>query len=267
MTDFAVVTKRQQEVWSTGDFSKIGRGAVIVGELLCEAIGLHAGERVLDVAAGSGNTALAAARRFAVVTATDFVPELLATAEQRAACEGLLLTTRVADAQDLPFPDASFDVVLSTFGAMFAPDQERTAAELLRVCRPGGRIGMANWTPESVSGQMFRAITARVPPAPGLRPPVEWGRRERLEELLGPEAAPLRTEVRHLVIRHLSPEGVLEWFRTWFGPTISAFAALDEAGQAGLEADLLDVWRRNNRSGDGTLMAPSEYLEVVAVRA
>jgi len=267
LTNFAGITERQQRAWSQGDFARIGVTAVIVGELLCEAVELHPGERVLDVAAGSGNTALAAARRFAEVTASDFVAELLETAERRAECEGLPLTTRVADAQELPFPDDSFDVVLSTFGVMFAPDQERTAAELLRVCRPGGRIGLACWTPDSVSGQIFRATATHVPPGPGVRPPVEWGRRERLQELLGNGVSALSTEVRQWVLRHFSPETALEWFRRWFGPTIAAFAALDEDGQAALAADLLDVWRRNNRSGDGTLMAPSDYLEVVAVRA
>jgi SAM-dependent methyltransferase len=267
VTDYSTITARQQQVWSEGDFARIGVSAVIVGELLCEAVDLHPGEQVLDVAAGAGNTALAAARRWTEVTASDFVPDLLATAERRAACEGLRLTTQVADAQELPFPDASFDVVLSTFGVMFAPDQERAAAELLRVCRPGGRIGLANWAPGSLASDMFAATAAHVAPPPGLRPPVEWGRRERLEELFGEGVSSLRIELRQLVLRAPSPEHMLEHFRTWFGPIKVAFATLDEAGQQALAADLLAAWGKHNRAGDGTLVAPSDYAEVVAVRA
>lgn len=267
MTDYASITARTQQMWSEGDFARIGVAAVIVGELLCEAVDLHPGERVLDVASGSGNTALAAARRWAEVIASDFVPALLATAERRAASEGLPLTTQVADAQDLPFPDASFDVVLSTFGAMFAPDQERTAAELLRVCRPGGRIGMANWVPDSFGGDVFRVTAAYVPPPPGLPPATDWGRRERLEELFGKGISSLSAERRLLVLRYPSAEFALEYFRTWLGPTKVAFATLDEAGQEALARDLMAVWEKRNRANDGTLVAPSEYLEVVAVRA
>ena len=267
MTDYSVITARQQQVWSEGDFSRIGVAAVIVGELLCEAVDLHPLEQVLDVASGSGNTALAAARRWAEVTASDFVPALLEVAERRAACEGLRLTTRVADAQDLPFPDASFDVVLSTFGVMFAPDQERAAGELLRVCRPGGRIGLANWVPDSGAGDMFRATTVHVPPPPGLRPPVEWGTRERLEELFGDGISSLSIQPRRFVLRAPSLEHMLEHFRTWFGPTKVAFAALDEAGQQALAADLMGVWAKHNRADDGTVVAPWDYAEVVAVRA
>jgi SAM-dependent methyltransferase len=218
------------------------------------------------VAAGSGNTALAAARRWADVTASDFVPHLLETAARRAEAEGLPLATQVADAQDLPFADASFDLVLSTFGAMFAPDQERTAAELLRVCRPGGRIGMANWTPEGLAGQMFRATAAHVPPPAGVRPAVDWGRPERLEELFGAGVSQLSVERREFVFRRHSVEQMLEYFRTWFGPTKVAFESLDPAGQDALGNDLMDLWRKHSRS-DGAFIAPAEYLEVVAVRA
>jgi SAM-dependent methyltransferase len=266
LTDYGAVTARQQHVWSEGDFARIGVMAVIVGELLCEAVDIIPGERVLDVAAGSGNTALAAARRWADVTASDFVPHLLETAARRAEAEGLPLATQVADAQDLPFPDGSFDVVLSTFGAMFAPDQERTAAELARVCRPGGRIGMANWTPEGMAGQMFRATAAHVPPPPGVRPAVDWGRPERLSELFGDTISDLSVERRSLVFRWRSVEYTLEYFKTWFGPTKVAFASLDPAGQEALGNDLMDVWRKHNRSG-AAFVAPAEYLEVVAVRA
>jgi ubiquinone/menaquinone biosynthesis C-methylase UbiE len=266
VTDYVAITTRQQHVWSEGDFARIGVTAVIVGELLCEAVDVMPGERVLDVAAGSGNAALAAARRWAEVTASDFVPHLLETAARRAEAEGLPLTTQVADAQDLPFPEASFDVVLSTFGAMFAPDQERTAAELVRVCRPGGRIGMANWTPDGMAGGMFRATAAHVPPPPGLRPAVDWGRPERLRELFGDSISELSAERRQFVFRWHSVAQTLEYFKTWFGPTKVAFESLDPAGQEALAKDLMDVWRKHNRAEDA-FVAPSEYLEVVAVRA
>ncbi|MGH9040860.1 MAG: class I SAM-dependent methyltransferase [Acidimicrobiia bacterium] len=264
--DFNAITARQRFVWSEGDFARIGVMAVIVGELLCEAVDVLPGERVLDVAAGSGNTALAAARRWADVTATDFVPHLLETAARRAVSEGLPLVTEVADAQSLPYPDGSFDVVLSTFGAMFAPDQERTAAELVRVCRPGGRIGMANWAPEGMVGEMFGITASHVPPPPGIRPPADWGRRQRLEELFGDAISELRIERRQLVFRWPSVEQALEYFRTWFGPTKVAFESLDPDGQAALGRDLMNVWRKHSRS-DTVLAAPGDYLEVVAVRS
>lgn len=266
MTDYAAITARQQYVWSEGDFARIGVMAVIVGELLCEAVDVLPGERVLDVAAGSGNTALAAARRWAEVTASDFVPHLLETAARRAEAEGLPLVTKAADAQDLPFSEDSFDVVLSTFGAMFAPDQERTAAELARVCRPGGRIGMANWVPDGMVGEMFRATAGHVPPPPGLRPPSDWGRPERLEELFGATISELRVERRQLVFRWHSVESILEYFRTWFGPTKVAFESLDSDGQEALGNDLKNVWRKHNRA-ESAFVAPADYLEVVAVRA
>lgn len=267
MPDFEAITRRQQQVWSAGDFARIGVGAVIVAELLCEAVDVHPGERVLDVAAGSGNTALAAARRWGEVTASDFVEGLLVTARRRAETEGLPLETKLADAQALPFPDASFDVVLSTFGAMFAPDQERTAAELARVCRPRGRIGMANWGPDGFAAELFRTTAAHVPPPPGLRPATEWGTQARLEELFGDRISELRLNRRQLVIRYPSVEFALEYFRTWFGPTKVAFETLDDAGRESLAADLTAMWAKHNQAGDGTLIVPADYLEVVAVRA
>ena len=265
--DYRAITARQQHVWSEGDFARIGVAAVIVGELVCEAVDIHPGERVLDVASGSGNAALAAARRFAEVTASDFVPHLLETAARRAEAEKLPLTIQVADAQDLPFPDGSFDVVLSTFGAMFAPDQERTAAELLRVCRSGGRIGMANWVPDGWAGDLFRTTAARVPPPPGLRPATDWGREERLRELFGDGVSELSVARRRFVPRYYSPEQAIEYFRTWFGPTKVAFASLDEEGQSALAADMLGVFDKWNRAADGTLVMDADYAEVVAVRA
>lgn len=265
--DYAAVTARQQQVWSAGDFARIGATQVLIGEHLCEAVDIHPGERVLDVAAGSGNAALAAARRFAEVTATDFVPHLLETAARRAETEFLPLTTQVADAQDLPFPDASFDVVLSTFGAMFAPDQERTAAELLRVCRPGGRIGMANWVPDGWAGEMFRTTAGYVPPPAGIRPATDWAREERLHELFGDGVSKLTVTRRTAVPRFPSPDFAIEYFRTWFGPTKMAFESLDEEGAAALVSDTLAVFAKYNRADDGTLILSADYAEVVAVRA
>lgn len=252
--DLAAITERQQHVWSAG-------------EHLCQSLDLLPGERVLDVAAGHGNASLSAARRFCAVTATDFVPELLELAERRAALEHLPLTVRIADAQDLPFPDASFDVVISTFGAMFAPDQERAAAELLRVCRPGGRIGMVNWDPDGFIGEVFRTMASHVPPPPGLRSPMEWGNEQRLRELLGPGVSSLRLEPRELVWRFASPEHMLDYFQRWYGPTNVALAALDTGAQEALGRDLLAVYRRHNRAGDTTMVASSACVEVIATRA
>jgi SAM-dependent methyltransferase len=268
MPDYAAITNRQQQVWSAGNFSKVGtRFAFLPGERLCESVDLRAGERVLDVAAGNGAAALAAARRFGDVTATDFVPELLAHAAARAEVDDLDLTIRVADCQALPFDDESFDVVLSTFGAMFAPDQERTANELLRVCRSGGRIGLVNWTPDSMMGDVFRATGAHVPPPAGIRSPLEWGSQHRLRELFGDRVTSLRLSTRQVVWRFASGEHMLEYFRMWFGPTKTAFDALDADSQALLGADLLAVYAKHNRSGDDTLVAPSDYVEAVAVKA
>ena len=268
MPDYAAITKRQQQVWSVGDSSKVGtRFALLPGERLCESVDLRAGERVLDVAAGNGAAALAAARRFGNVIATDFVPELLAHAAARAEVDQLDLTIRVADCQALPFDDASFDVVLSTFGAMFAPDQERTANELLRVCRSGGRIGLVNWTPDSMMGEVLRATGTHVPPPAGMRSPLEWGSEHRLLELFGDRVTSLRLSTRQVVWRFTSGEHMLECFCAWFGPTKAAFDALGTGEQLLLRADLLAVYAKHNRSGDDTLVAPSDYVEVVAVKA
>ncbi len=268
MTDYEAMTIRQQEVWWRGDFTEVGsRAPVMHAEQLCEALDVHAGERVLDVAAGNGAAALAAARRFCDVTASDYVPELLADARRRAMAEGVELTTRVADCQALPFDNDSFDVVTSTFGAMFAPDQRRTADELLRVCRPGGRIGLCNWVPNSMIGDMLRAAYAHVPPPAGSRRPVEWGSESRLRELFGDRISSLRLHPRQFVWRYRSPDHILEYMRTWYGPMLSTFAALDDTGREALSEDLRTIFRKYNRSGDDTLDAPSDYVEVVAVKA
>jgi ubiquinone/menaquinone biosynthesis C-methylase UbiE len=266
--DLQAVTRIQQQVWSQGDFGRIGALGQIVGERLCEAVDVIPGERVLDVACGAGNAATAAARRFGEVVGVDYVPKLLERGRERAAVDGLEVEFVEGDAQALPFDDASFDVVLSTFGAMFAPDQRKTARELLRVCRPGGRIGMANWTPQgAVGGGIFAVVAKHAPPPPGLDPPPLWGTEERLRELFGDGISELRIEKRFLELCWRSPEHWLEFFRTYFGPMKMAFERVGEDGAAALEADLLEVMRTHNRAGDRALIAPSEYAEVVAVRA
>ena len=264
--DVAAVKTKQQATWASGDFGRIGVTLQIVGESLCEAVDLLSTERVLDVAAGDGNASLAAARRFAHVVSTDYVPELLDQGRRRADAERVELAFRVADAEDLPFPEGSFDVVLSTFGVMFAPQQERAADEMLRVVRPGGRIGLASWTPEGFIGKLFGVVRGFVPPPAGLRSPMAWGQETRLVELFGPRAADLRTERKNFVFRYRSPEHFVDFFRTHYGPTHKAFAALDEGGRKGLEQALLALLRDSDRSGGTALAVPGEYLEAVITR-
>jgi SAM-dependent methyltransferase len=245
----------------------VGNLLVLMGERLCEAVDLRPGARVLDVATGSGNTALAAARRFCDVTGVDYVPELLHQARERAAAEGLPVTFAEGDAEALPFPDASFDVVLSTLGVMFAPDQERAAAELLRVCRPGGTIGLTCWTPEGFIGQQFALFARYAPPPAGLRPATRWGTEAGLRELLGDGVACLRAARCAWTWRYPSAASYLGHFRTYYGPTVKAFAALDAAAQERLAAEMDELVARFNRSGDETMIVPADYLEVVAVGA
>jgi SAM-dependent methyltransferase len=264
--DLTAVKAKQQAAWSTGDYSVVGTTLQIVGEALCEAVDLRSAERVLDVACGNGNAALAAARRFAHVTGVDYVPALLARAGARAAADGLALDLREGDAEALPFPDGAFDVVLSTFGVMFAPDQERSARELLRVCRHGGRIGLANWAPDGFVGQMFKVVGAHVPPPAGLRGPALWGTEARLAELFGTEARELSTQRRVFTFRYRSPAHWLEVFRTWYGPVHRAFEALPPEGQAALTAELGALVDQLNVSHDGTMVVPSAYLEVVITK-
>ena len=264
--DFSAVTERQQKVWSLGDYGKVGSLLSWLGESLVRELDIHSGERVLDVAAGNGNATLPALRRFADVLATDYVPELLVEAERRAAADGFELRTQVADAQALPFDDAQFDVVMSTIGAMFAPDQAAVAREMLRVCRPGGRIGMANWTPDSAVGDMFRAVGRRVPPPQGVQPAVAWGSEEVVRDLLG-GGCDLRTATRTCAWRFASSRACLEYFRTWYGPTVAAFAAVGDDGRAEFEDELMAVFDKHNLASDGTLAMDVAYLEVVAVKA
>lgn len=268
MVDFAAVTARQQAMWSTGDFHKIGVAQPGVGERLVRSARVRAGERVLDVAAGAGNTALAAARRFAEVTATDYVPDLLARAQARAEAEGLDLTTEVADAQALPYPDAVFDVVTSTFGAMFAPDQQRAAEEMVRVLRPGtGRLAMANWTPDGMIGEMFALGVSYLPPPSGLLPPARWGTTDGLRELLGDRVVDVQTRIRSTDFVYPSLAFMLDHFTKWFGPTTTAFAALDADRAATYADELTALWSKHNTSGDTTVLIVGHYLEVVVTKA
>ena len=262
--DFAAIKQRQQAVWAAGDYAVIGTTLQIIGERLCEAVDLRAGERVLDVAAGNGNASLAAARRFADVTSTDYVGALLERAKERATAERLAVTFQQADAEALPFADGSFDVVLSTFGVMFTPNQEKAAAEMSRVLRRGGRVGLANWTPDGFIGQLFKTIGKHVPPPAGVKPPPLWGTEARLAELFPGHEVEASKQVFNF--RYRSPAHWLEIFRTYYGPTNRAFAALDAPKQAALEAEILALLERMNRGGKDTLIVPSEYLEIVVTK-
>jgi ubiquinone/menaquinone biosynthesis C-methylase UbiE len=265
--DFTTIKQRQQATWASGDFAVIGVTLQIVGESLAEAADVRAGERVLDVAAGNGNATLAAARRFAEVTSTDYVPALLDKGRVRAEAEGLPVHFQVADAENLPFGDGSFDVVLSTFGAMFTPEHDRPAREMLRVVRSGGRIGLANWTPEGFIGRLFKVIGAYVPPPAGLKSPALWGTEPHIVELFGPRAAQIRCERRHFNFRYRSAAHWVQVFRDFYGPTHKAFAALDEAGQRALERDITALLAQMNAGGRTSLVVPGEYLEVVVTRS
>lgn len=263
--DLSAIKGRQQAAWSSGDYAVVGNTLQIVGESLCEAIDLRSTERVLDVAAGSGNATLAAARRFAEVVSTDYVASLLDRGRERAEADGFSVAFQEADAEALPFPDQSFDVVLSTFGVMFTPNQEKAAAEMLRVVKVGGRIGMANWTPESFIGQLFKTIGKYIPPAPGVKSPALWGNAPHLEALFGKQAA-VTGQSRHFVFRYRSAAHWLEIFRTYYGPVLKAFAALDPPARNGLEADINGLLARFNTARDGTFVAPGEYFEAIVTR-
>lgn len=263
--DYTAIKQRQKAVWSSGDYAVLGTTLQIVGENLCEAVDLRAGSRVLDVAAGNGNATLAAARRFAHVTSTDYVGALLERGRERAAAEHLQIEFREADAEALPFADGSFDVVLSTVGVMFAPDQQRAAAEMTRVVRLGGCIGLANWTPDGFIGQVLKAVGQYLPPPSGLRPPVRWGTEQGLRELFPGQQ--IRAIARDFMFRYESPRHWLDVFRAYYGPVHRAFAALAPDRQDLLERDILDLLARFNRGGSETLLVPGAYLEVVITRS
>ena len=264
--DFAAVKNKQHLAWSSGDYAVVGTTLQIVGESLCEALDLRAGERVLDVAAGNGNATLAAARRWCDVVSTDYVPTLLERGRSRASAEGLQVKFEQADAENLPYIDHSFDVVMSTFGVMYTPDQDKAAAEMARACKPGGRIGLANWTPTSFIGELFKLMGKYVTPAAGVKSPALWGTEARLRELFGERLDLIAIERRNFVFRYHSATHWLEVFRTFYGPMHKAFGALDAAKQEALAADLIALAEKFNRATDGTLVAPSEYLEVVIKR-
>jgi SAM-dependent methyltransferase len=264
--DLAAIKGRQQKAWSSGDYGKVGVTLLIMAEQLVEAADLQPGHKVLDVASGNGNAALAAARRFGEVTAADYVPVLLEEGRQRAEAEDLPIDFVEGDAEDLPFEDASFDVALSTLGVMFAPDQDKAAGELLRVVKPGGTIGMVNWAPDSYIGELFKTIGKYVPPPPGVKPPFRWGTEEGLDELLGGGIGSLQTRRRTMVWRFPSARHHVEFMREYYGPLNKAFEALDEEGQNGLEQDLISLAERYNHSEEGTAVLHCDYLEVVATR-
>jgi ubiquinone/menaquinone biosynthesis C-methylase UbiE len=261
--DFAAIKQRQQATWASGDFAVIGTTLQIVGENLAESADVRAGEEVLDVAAGNGNATLAAARRFARVTSTDYVPHLLQKGAERAVAEGLHVNFQPADAEALPFGNGSFDVALSTFGVMFAPQAERCAAELLRVVRRGGRIGLASWTPEGFLGDLFQVVGKHVPGPAGLRSPMQWGQEQRMQELFGAHAT-VRCTRRIFNFRYQSADHWIEIFRNYYGPTHKAFGALDTVGQARMYDELVALLERRNVGGPASLVVPAEYLEVVA---
>jgi len=264
--DLVAMKARQHGAWSSGDYAVVGTTLQIVGEELCEALDLRSGQKVLDVAAGNGNVTLAAARRWCDVVSTDYVPSLLERGRARAAAEGLSVEFREADAEALCFGDATFDAVVSTFGVMFTPNQDQAAAELMRVCKSGGKIGLANWTPEGFIGQLFKTLGKYLPPPPGAKSPALWGTQSRIAEMFGASAASIKTEKRDFSFRYRSPAHFLDTFRNYYGPMLKAFAGLDDMNQRGLANDLLALIGKMNRAQDGTMIVPSEYLEIVIIK-
>lgn len=261
--DLAVIKTRQKAAWSSGDYAVVGTTLQIVGEALCEALDLGAGRKVLDVAAGNGMASLAAARRWCDVVSTDYVASLLERGRARAAAEGLPIEFKEADAEALPFADNSFDTVISTFGVMFTPNQDQAASELMRVCKRGGQIGLTNWTPDGFIGQMFKVLGKYLPPPSAAKSPLLWGTRARITEMFGPAATWIKTESRHFNFRYRSAEHFVDVFKTYYGPMLKAFSALDVPQQTRLEKDLYDLIARTNKSKDATMAVPSEYLEVI----
>jgi ubiquinone/menaquinone biosynthesis C-methylase UbiE len=265
--DFAAIKTKQQAMWASGDFALIGTTLQIVGEDLAEAVDVCAGQRVLDVACGNGNATLAAARRFAKVTGLDYVPSLLARAGERARAERLEVRLVEGDAEAMVFENASFDAVLSTYGVMFAPDHVRAAGELARVCVPGGKIGLASWTPEGFIGQLLKVVSKYVPPPAGVSSPVLWGSEAHLEKIFDGRARIEQAKRKPFMFRYLNAAHFVDVFRNFYGPTHKAFLALDEAGQAALSGEITALIDRNNRAGSASCVVPAEYLEVVLRRA
>ena len=264
--DLNALKARQHGAWSSGDYAIVGTTLQIVGEELCEALDIRAGQSVLDVAAGNGNATLAAARRWCQVTSTDYVPSLLERGRQRASADGLSVEFKEADAEALPFGDGAFDAVVSTFGVMFTPNQDRAASELARVCRSGGKIGLANWTPDGFIGQLFKTLGKYLPPPAGAKSPALWGTKARIDEMFGAQARDIQITRRNFVFRYRSAEHFIDIFKTYYGPVLKAFAALDAAKQDGLKRDMLALIATTNRSQDDTMVVPSEYLEVVVTK-
>jgi ubiquinone/menaquinone biosynthesis C-methylase UbiE len=265
LPDLSAVKAKQQMAWGSGDYAMVGTTLQIVGEMLCESVDLRSDQKVLDVAAGNGNATLAAARRFADVTSTDYVGALLERGKQRAAAERLSVRFQEADAEALPFQDESFDVVLSTFGVMFTPNQEQAAAEMMRVVKHGGKIGLANWTPDSMIGQLFKIIGKYMPPAAGVKSPALWGTKGHLEAMFGMQCH-IAIKAKQFTFRYKAPEHWLEIFKNYYGPVLKTFAAVDPETRLALEEDIMALLARCNTAKDGTLVAPSDYLEVVVTK-
>ena len=266
MPDLTALKARQRAAWSSGDYGLIGMTLNIVGETLCEALDLRGGQRVLDVAAGNGNITLAAARRWCKVTSTDYVPDLLERGKARAEADGLAIAFEQADAENLPFVDNSFDAVVSTFGVMFTPDQDKAAAEMTRVCKRGGKIGMANWTPDGFIGQLFKTLGKYLPPPAGVKSPALWGTKARLTDMFGAAAASIEAGPRIFNFRYRSAEHFIDIFKTYYGPVLKAFAALDPPEQENLHKDMIALIGSLNEADDGTMVVPAQYLEVVIVK-
>jgi ubiquinone/menaquinone biosynthesis C-methylase UbiE len=261
--NYTEITKNQKKTWSTGDFNQIARQNVVMAESLCRAADPHPGQKVLDVACGSGTAALVAARRYCDVTGIDYVHELIERARNRAKSSGLKAEFKVGDAQELPFRDDCFDVVLSVYGVQFVPDQEKAASEMLRVCKPGGKIGLAGPVPEGWSGDFFAAHGKYLPPPPGINPPSRWGTDKGLYELLGKEAKSIKNEKKKALQYYLSTDHAVEVFSTWFGPTLKALEKIDEVQRENLLNDLKEVFNCYNRSENGTAIIENTYLETI----
>lgn len=265
--DFTAIKAKQNAAWSSGDYSVIGTTLQVVGENLAEAMDLKPGSHVLDVAAGNGNATLAFARRWHEVTSTDYVETLLERGKARAQAEGFDVTFEVADAEALPYNDSSFDAVVSTFGVMFTPNQQQAAKELIRVCRPGGLIGMANWTPSSFIGHLFKTLGGYIAPPAGVKPPSLWGDESWIEQTFGPAASEIEIMPESFMFRYRSPAHFVDIFRQYYGPTHKAFLALDPAGQKALEADVLALIGRFNTATDGSMAVPGDYAQVMIRKA